>query len=225
MELAQLAVFLRPPVAGNTKTRLAESLGERGAADLYAAFVDDTLSLCAEIRSRGRVDLAVWCAGVPDDRVATWAARRGFDVRRQPDGDLGVRLDAAFEEGLADHERVVIVGSDAPTLPSDLVLAAFGLLADASMVLGPTSDGGYYAIGAARHAKLNFEGIRWSTAATFDDTKKANAGLRLAVMSPWYDIDEPDDLLLLRAHLSSDPSAAPATARHLSKLTGLTGTA
>lgn len=219
MELAQLAVFVRPPVAGGTKTRLAESLGDQGAAELYKAFVDDTLRLCERIQSSGRVDVVLWCAGVPDDRVAEWATNVETTVRTQPEGDLGVRLGAAFEEGMTRHERVVVIGSDAPTLPLDLIVAAFDSLAHAPMMLGPSSDGGYYAIGASHRARPSFEGVRWSTSAAFDDTKKANAGLRVAVTSPWYDIDEPSDLRLLRAHLSVDPSAAPTTAMRLSELT------
>jgi len=219
MELAQLAVFLRPPIAGGTKTRLAESIGERGAAELYDAFVEDTLRLCERIQSRGPVDVTLWCAGAPDDRVVAWATHARTTVRTQPGGDLGVRLGAAFEEGLACYERVVVIGSDAPTLPVGLIVTAFDSLADAPMMLGPTSDGGYYAIGAAHRVRPSFEGVRWSTPDTFDDTKKANAGLRVVVTSPWYDIDEPGDLHLLRAHLSADPSAAPATAKRLSELT------
>lgn len=218
MELAQLAVFLRPPVAGVTKTRLADSLGERGAAELYEAFVDDTLRLCQRIRSAGRVEVALWCAGMPPDRVVAWATSLGTTVRAQPEGDLGVRLGAAFEEGLARYERVVIIGSDAPTLPIGLIVAAFNALTNASMVLGPASDGGFYAIGASNRVRPSFEGVRWSTSVTLDDTKKANAGLRVAVTSPWYDIDEPGDLHLLRAHLSVNPSAAPATAKRLFEL-------
>ncbi|MDH3200191.1 MAG: TIGR04282 family arsenosugar biosynthesis glycosyltransferase [Myxococcales bacterium] len=221
MELAQLAVFVRPPVAGVTKTRLAELLGDRGAAELYEAFVDDTLRLCKRIRSLGRVDVALWCAGAPADRVAEWAIRMGTPVRNQPEGDLGVRLDAAFEEGLARYERVVIIGSDAPTLPAGLIVDAFDSLTDASMVLGPASDGGYYAIGASHRVRPSFEGVRWSTSSTLDDTKKANAGIRVTITSPWYDVDEPGDLQLLRAHLSVAPSAAPATAEHLSRLVAL----
>ena len=219
MELAQLAVFVRPPVAGSTKTRLAESLGEQGAAELYEAFVDDTLRLCVRIQSAGRVDVALWCAGSPDDRVRAWATRVGASVRSQPEGDLGVRLGAAFEEGLARYERVVIIGSDAPTLPVGLVVAAFDSLTHARMMLGPTGDGGYYAIGASHRVRPSFEGVRWSTPATFADTKKANGALRVAVTSPWYDIDEPRDVHLLRAHLAVNPSAAPATAELLLKLT------
>ncbi len=218
MDLAQLALFLRPPVAGITKTRLAESLGEQGAADLYEAFVEDTLRLCARIRSLGRVDLAIWCAGAPVDRVVTWAATMGATVRIQPKGDLGVRLGAAFEEGLARYERVVIVGSDAPTLPVGLIVDAFESLNDHSMMLGPASDGGYYAIGASHRVRPTFEGVRWSTPFAFKDTKQANADIRVAVTSPWYDIDGPADLRLLRAHLAVAPSAAPATSKRLLEL-------
>ncbi len=218
MELAQLAVLVRPPVAGVTKTRLAESLGDQGAAELYEAFVDDTLRLCERIRSVGRVDVALWCAGAPADRVASWATSMGTTVRAQPEGDLGVRLGATFEEGLARYERVLIIGSDAPTLPVGLIVEAFDALADAAIVLGPASDGGYYAIGASHRVRPSFEGVRWSTSTAFDDTKKANAGVQMAVTSPWYDVDEPGDLHLLRAHLSIVPSAAPATAKRLLEL-------
>lgn len=221
MELAQLAVLLRRPVPGSTKTRLAESLGERGAASLYEAFVDDTLRLCERVRSRGRVDVVLWCDDAPDVRVAAWATNAGAMVRAQPEGNLGVRLGAAFEEGLASHERVVVIGSDAPTLPVGLIVSAFDSLARAPMMLGPTNDGGYYAIGAAHGVRPSFDGVRWSTAATFGDTKKANAGVQFAIMTPWYDIDVPSDLALLRAHLSSDPSAAPATSKRLSELAAL----
>jgi hypothetical protein len=50
------------------------------------------------------------------------------------------------------------------------------------------------------------------------DTLTANAHRNVAVLAPWYDIDEPEDLGILRAHLSVDPAAAPATARRLAEL-------
>jgi rSAM/selenodomain-associated transferase 1 len=217
MGLAQLAVFVRPPVAGTTKTRLAEFLGDRNAAELYEAFVEDTLRACKRIRDLGRVDLALWTADAVDDRVRAWSEQLGASIHGQPNGDLGVRLSAAFEQGLSQYERVVVLGSDAPTLPVGLIVAAFDSLAHSAMTLGPTRDGGYYAIGARRPARPSFDGVRWSSATTFEDTKTANAALFPAVTSPWYDIDEPSDLLLLRAHLSADPAAAPATARWLQK--------
>ena len=218
MELAQLAVFVRPPTAGKAKTRLATLFGERGAAELYQAFVEDTLRLCLRVRAAGRVELALWSAGPEDDIVSEWAGRLGVPVRLQPQGDLGVKLVAAFDEGLRRYERVVIIGSDAPTLPIGLIGAAFDSLERASVMLGPTNDGGYYAVGASHRVQPSFAGVRWSSTHTLGDTLKANAQRRVATIAPWYDIDEPEDLAVLRAHLSLDPTAAPATVRHLIEL-------
>ena len=218
MELAQLVVFARPPTAGTVKTRLAGLFGERGAADLYEAFVEDTLRLCSRIAAAGRVDVALWSTAPDDELVSEWAARLGVTAHLQPAGDLGVKLAAAFDEGLQHYQRVLIIGSDAPTLPIELIGAAFESLANAPIVLGPANDGGYYAVGASHAVRPKFEGVRWSTAHAFADTVKANAQQPVATIAPWYDIDEPEDLAILRAHLSLDPAAAPATARRLREL-------
>ncbi len=220
MELAQLAVFLQPPTAGKVKTRLTGLFGERGAAELYRAFVQDTLRLCSRVRAAGRVDVVLWSGGPDDEIVSEWANRLGVPVRLQPEGDLGIKLTAAFDEGLRRYQRVVIIGSDAPTLPIELIGAAFDSLEKTPMVLGPANDGGYYAVGASHEVRPSFEGVRWSTANAFQDTVKANALRQIAIISPWYDIDEPEDLAVLRAHLSSDAAVAPATARYLDALAG-----
>ena len=218
MELAQLVVFVRPPTAGKVKTRLTGLFGERGAAELYRAFVEDTLRLCARVRDAGRVDVALWSAGPDDDIVSDWADRLGVSATLQPQGDLGVKLAMAFDEGLRRYQRVVIIGSDVPTLPFDLIGAAFDSLEETPIMLGPANDGGYYAIGASQRARPSFEGVRWSTADALEDTVKANAPREVAIIAPWYDIDEPEDLAVLRAHLSVDSAAAPATARYLVEL-------
>lgn len=217
MELAQLAVFVRPPTSGTVKTRLAARLGRDGAAKLYRAFAEDTIELCSRVRAAGRVQLAVWSAGC-DEAVSDWAERLGTSPRIQPEGDLGVRLAAAFDQGLSQYERVVIIGSDMPTLPIELIGAAFDSLGRSALMLGPAQDGGYYAIGASQRVRPSFEGVRWSSRNALEDTVRANAPRQPAMLPPWYDIDEPDDLAVLRAHLSIDSAAAPATARCMAEL-------
>jgi rSAM/selenodomain-associated transferase 1 len=217
MELAQLAVFVRPPTSGTVKTRLAMRFGEAGAAQLYQAFVEDTVALCARVRAAGRVDLALWAAG-PDPIVSEWAERLGTSPRIQPEGDLGVRLSAAFDEGLRRYERVVVIGSDMPTLPIELIGAAFESLEESSLMLGPAHDGGYYAIGASKGVQPGFEGVRWSTENALEDTVAANAPREPALIPPWYDIDLPEDLAVLRAHLSVDAAVAPATSKCIAEL-------
>ncbi|UCH29841.1 MAG: TIGR04282 family arsenosugar biosynthesis glycosyltransferase [Myxococcales bacterium] len=218
MELAQLAVFVRPPAEGAVKTRLQSLLGASGAAALYEAFVEDTIALCDRVRAAGRVDVALWADGLEHEQVTRWGRALAAVPRLQPDGDLGVRMATAFDEGLCRYERVVIIGSDAPTLPLELIVAAFNALDHAPLVLGPANDGGYYAIGATHPTRPCFDGVRWSTPYSLSDTLVANSDLDVALLPPWYDIDEPDDLDVLRAHLSVSPRAAPATARCLRNL-------
>jgi rSAM/selenodomain-associated transferase 1 len=221
MALGQLAVFVRPPAMGRVKTRLAGVLGSRGALELYEAFVEDTIRLCSRVRAAGRVDVALWSAGPSEDqKVSEWARRLGTSVRLQPEGDLGVKLSIAFAEGLRRYERVVIIGSDAPTLPFDLIVAAFNSLAGAPIMLGPTNDGGYYAVGATNRVRPRFDGVRWSSPGALQDTIAANAPHEVAIIPPWYDVDDAADLAILRVHLSLDPGAAPATAFCLQGLVG-----
>lgn len=218
MAIAQLAVFVRSPAPGSTKTRLAETLGARGAANLYEAFVDDTLSVCERLRAAGSIDVAIWHVGDADLHVRRWADRVDGVARKQPEGDLGDRLTAAFSEGLARYERVVVIGSDAPTLPASYLVSAFDALAEARLVLGPTSDGGYYTVGASQGVRPRFDGVRWSTRHAFADTRSANHDVPLSTTPPWYDVDDPNDLHLLASHLQLDPAAAPATAKRLEEL-------
>lgn len=211
MALTQLAVFVRSPEVGRVKTRLIPRLGPQGAAQLYEAFVEDTLRTCQRVAAAESCSLQLWFAGPVDPTLRSWARRFEAELRPQPEGDLGERLQAAFAHGLARHERVVVLGSDAPSLPAAWLTALIRTLDSADMVLGPTRDGGYYGIGAARGTQPSFESVRWSTRHTLRDTLSANAGIRVPLASPWFDIDEPTDLALLRAQLSLDPNTAPAS--------------
>jgi rSAM/selenodomain-associated transferase 1 len=226
---AALAVFGRPPVPGRAKTRLVEghgasgaTLGPEGAARLYAAFLADTLRTAAQVAASGHADAALWVAGVVDDaalRAVPGVA--GLRCVAQPELDLGARMRAALDAGLASHGRALVVGSDAPTLPAATLRAACAALDDADVVLGPAADGGYVLVGA--RAPLSpevFAGVRFSTHHALPDTLAGarRAGLRTACLAPWYDVDTPEDLRLLRLHLALVPDAAPHTARALRDL-------
>ena len=174
--------------------------------------------MCSRVRAAGRIDVALWSAGPDNELVSEWADRLGTSARLQPDGDLGVKLSAAFDEGLRRYERVVIIGSDAP--PSRSSSSALPLTP--SKALGscsaPRMTEATTPSALRIHVGPSFDGVRWSTAHAFADTVKANAQRAVATIAPWYDIDEPEDLAVLRAHLSVDPAAAPATATRLGEL-------
>jgi len=209
-----LAVFARAPRAGRAKTRLAPVLGDEGAAHLYSAFLRDTLRTCRRVTS---VDLTVWAADDPDDPLLVDLIGPATPCRRQAEGDLGRRMGAALAAGIARSGACIVVGSDVPTLPASQIASAADALARADVVLGPAADGGYYLVGARAEVPRIFDGVRWSTRHTLADTRAAarREGLRVVETSPWYDVDTPRDLSLLRAHLALVPAAAPATARAL----------
>jgi rSAM/selenodomain-associated transferase 1 len=224
-----LAVFGRAPVAGRAKTRLAEApgaggavLGAEGAARLYAAFLADTLRTAARVTASGYADVTLWVAGAPDDaalRAVPGVA--ALPCVAQPELELGARMRAALDAGVASHGRALVVGSDAPTLPAATLRAACAALEHADIVFVPAADGGYVLVGARAPLPPEvFAGARLSTRHALADTRAGarRAGLSAACVAPWYDVDTPDDLRLLRLHLTLAPEAAPHSARALRDL-------
>jgi glycosyltransferase A (GT-A) superfamily protein (DUF2064 family) len=101
-----------------------------------------------------------------------------------------------FEQSLQKDCRVVVVGSDSPTLPLEHVRLAFESLREHAAVLGPATDGGYYLVGAAGAVPPIFDGVSWSTAAVWLQTRERldRSHASYAVLPEWYDVDELDDL-------------------------------
>jgi rSAM/selenodomain-associated transferase 1 len=202
MSSDRLLVFARRPAAGRVKTRLSPPLPPDEAAAVYEACLKDVVALAG--RDRARVEL--WYDGGKADE-AYFAAHFAMVPRaRQATGELGERLEDAFECNFAEGAgRTVIVGSDAPTLPDSSLHSAFDFLAEADVVLGPALDGGYYLVGLRREAwpraAALFRDIPWSTERVLGVTRDraAAAGLSVRLLPGWYDIDRPEDLARARA--------------------------
>jgi glycosyltransferase A (GT-A) superfamily protein (DUF2064 family) len=109
-------------------------------------------------------------------------------------------FEGEFEDGA---ERVVLVGSDSPSLDPTIVISAFLCLESRDLVLGPATDGGYYLVGAREAVPPIFEGINFGTPAVLGQTidRLRDTGLSLAVLPPWYDVDTADDLRMLAGHV------------------------
>jgi len=200
---AALIVFARAPLPGKAKTRLIPALGEHGAADLYRSFLLDTLAGAAALG----VSLIV--AGDEAEHLTelqplVTAAAPEAELVAQSGSDLGARLLTAFRRALATRRRAVIIGTDAPTLPRTRLEEALARAAQHDLVLGPCFDGGYYLVGMRAALPELFEGIAWGGPTVLAETLARAKGLRLDVslLDPWYDVDTPDDLVMLRRHLA-----------------------
>jgi len=205
-----LTLFARAPVPGETKTRLIPALGPEGAATLYGAFLEDLTE-----RFGPDFDATLSCAGdLAHPQLQHLARAHAFHLKAQSGSDLGARMSHSLRRMSEHADCGVIVGTDMPTLPRSLVEQAFRRLEHADVVLGPTSDGGYYLVGTRGDLPGLFADVRFSGPHALADTVASaqRLGARVARLTPWYDIDEPSDLSLLRAHLALDRAAAPATA-------------
>lgn len=222
----RLVVFAKLPRSGDVKTRLAPALGRAGATRLYRAFLEDTVCMARRIDNVVR---EIQVARHPDALRILKERYADFVVREQQDGDLGSRLGGAFDSAFGDgSEYVLIVGSDHPTLPASYVKRGFEALeGGAHLALGPTEDGGYYAIGLRRHewpkAAGLFDRIAWSTPGVLAETRRRAEMLDLChvELPSWYDVDEPDQLRRLAT--DTDPSSATGRALQALQVAGQRG--
>lgn len=199
-----LGVFVKHPVPGGVKTRLAAALGEKRAAQLYEAFVIDVAN-----QLRCTADERFLCYAPADASAREYFRRLAaaeFRIWPQPESPLGVRMENFFHHAFELGARnVVLIGSDSPTLPASLIDRAFRELEQNDVVVGPATDGGYYLVGQRLCSRPLFDEVDWSSPHVLEQTMQhvQRLNLRLALLSPWYDVDTVDDLLLVRGHLSA----------------------
>lgn len=213
------------PRAGRTKTRLSPPLTLEQAALVYRGFLQDSVALVLGL-GWDRVTLAH-----PEHpeaaRELSALLPPGVELLARPGGGLGGVLAGAFEHLLGQgFDRVVMIGSDNPTLPPERIGAASHGLADHDVVIGPSLDGGYFLLAMTRFHPALFEGIAWSTEVVYRQTIERAATLRLSCLSlePWYDVDTVAELRQLQAELASlPPTVAPATRAVLSTLSNVIG--
>jgi rSAM/selenodomain-associated transferase 1 len=199
-----LIVFAREPIPGRVKTRLAASVGDIAAAELYELMLQDVLNTSRQL---GEVETIVfWDCEV--ESLAHLARRYSCCSKKQSGGDLGQRMQAAFGEMFASgYDACCIIGSDAPDLPFSYIQQAFDRLTKERVdaVFGPCDDGGYYLMGMSRLWPQLFENIDWSTSNVLRESlaEAVMAGCKTSLLPEWYDIDNVDDLEKYRARSKS----------------------
>jgi uncharacterized protein len=190
-----IVVFAKAPVPGLAKTRLAPALGADGAAALAARMLEHTMAQ-AVAAALGTVE--VCAAPDPGHPLFTTLARRhGVVLSAQGAGDLGQRMQAAFERVLSAGRPALLIGTDAPALDAAVLRQAAETLSAHDAVFVPALDGGYVLVGLHRADARWFSGVAWSTPQVMQQTRDrlAAAGQRWAELPPLADIDEPADLV------------------------------
>ncbi len=189
-----IVIFVKYPTPGLVKTRLGAQVGHRLAADLYRLFINQTFGLAQKVAPD-----AIYVAYEPEERRDDFRKLLPREFRHFPQAgrDLGQRMLNAFNYVLSQgNHKVLILGSDSPTLPVHIVKEAFGLLDASDLVLGPAEDGGYYLIGLKQVYREIFENIKWSSPEVLRNTldRATHRGISYTLLPQWYDIDELKDL-------------------------------
>jgi hypothetical protein len=185
-----LVVYGRQPRAGETKTRLAASIGDDGALAVYEALLARVLGEALASGLEARLSLA-------EAAAPSWRPPISLPTEVQLDGDLGARMQQTFALGFArGYDALILVGSDIPGISRAHLMQAVALLARVPVVLGPAEDGGYYLIAQRAPGVEMFSGIPWSSPRTMAETRArlAQLGVKHEEIEALRDVDTVEDL-------------------------------
>jgi len=195
-----LILFAKDPVAGQVKTRLSSLLDNSTTLNLYHHFLSDSIEKVCSVAEADRF------IGIASNSQTGYfedvSRRRSVQLFVQEGDNLGERMRRAFEDRFKEgYERVVIIGADSPTLPTAYIEQA--LQSKKEVVIGPSTDGGYYLIGMQGKVTDVFEGVSWGTDQVLSETLDVLKGQRAEaeLLPVWYDVDLPEDLRFLKTHL------------------------
>ena len=188
MKKEVVLVFQKNEVLGKVKTRLAAGVGEEQALEIYRQLLAKTYLALRDIS----VSITTYFSEfIPDNPIHS-AENKLVQVGQ----DLGERMKNAFAENFElGIEKIVLIGTDCPSLEGIHLSQAFEALDQSDLVLGPARDGGYYMIGMKRRTDFLFEGITWSTELVLSQTLAlaAEQGLQTSLLPVLEDIDTLED--------------------------------
>lgn len=217
-QLCAVAIMAKQSVPGRVKTRLVPPLTHEEAAEVNTCFLRDvSLNIVAAARHASIQGFAAYHPLGSEDFFRALLPG-GFKLLPPKESGIGRSLFHSAQDLLAaGYRSVCLVNSDSPTLPTDFLVETVNRLNQPGdrVVLGPSTDGGYYLIGLKKfHARL-FEEIDWSTERVYDQTiaHAREIGLEAVALPEWYDVDDHATLaMLLREIGLSGGVAAPNTA-------------
>lgn len=200
--MERLIIFTRYPIPGKTKTRMIPSLGYEGALTLHHEMTNHTLKISQQWlndypnSNQNPKYLAIYYHGGNQELMQLWLGK-DHEYHQQSTGDLGEKMLSAIQESQQqNYQKIVIIGTDCPSLTPPLINQAFQQLNHKEIVLGPAQDGGYYLIGVKDTYPPLFKNIPWGTSRVFQDTINQIKQLQLSfsLLPILTDIDYPDDL-------------------------------
>ncbi|MCJ8291864.1 MAG: glycosyltransferase [Crocinitomicaceae bacterium] len=185
-----LLVFVKNAVLGTAKTRLAKTIGNDAAFDVYKHLMHITEQATIDLKN---CDVHIYFSSEKDP--TRWT---NYTQYVQQGNDLGERMSDAFRRSFElGYEQIVGVGSDLPDLTSEIIDKGLAELNSNDAVFGPAEDGGYYLIGMRSMLECIFEDKPWSTEGLLDITLEElkSKGHSVGIIETLNDVDTEDDLM------------------------------
>ena len=179
-----LLIFTRNPELGKCKTRLAQTVGDETALDIYNFLLRHTVSITQNLNSAKQVWYSeeIWDDDIWDDAF--------YDKKLQKGPDLGTRMANALQEGFASgFERIIIIGSDMFDLSQKDLENAFAHLQENDFVVGPAEDGGYYLLGMKTFKAELFQRKNWGQETVLKDSLADLKDEKLVILEERNDVD------------------------------------
>ena len=184
-----LIVFVKNSVLGNVKTRLAKTIGNVGAFNIY----NELVAITEKASSETNADKHIYFSDEVEN--SNWKNDKKFV---QKGADLGIRMQNAFQNGFdLGYENIILIGSDLPSISKEIIETGFDKLQQNDLVFGPAEDGGYYLIGMSKMNPSIFENKPWSKSELLAITlQELNAQKQsVAKIKTLNDIDTFEDLI------------------------------
>lgn len=188
MKKEVVLVFQKNAILGKVKTRLAYEMGEKRALEIYKYLVKLTYLALED------VPVPIWTYF--SDFIPETVNKLVEKTFLQQGQNLGERIANAFVRSFeSGMDKVVLIGTDCPTIQNQELIQAFDALTTSDLVVGPATDGGYYLIGMKCRAAYLFEGIAWSTPRVLSQTLNlaSQHGLTTTLLRELDDIDTQED--------------------------------
>jgi rSAM/selenodomain-associated transferase 1 len=217
-----MGVMIKTPQNGFSKTRLSPPLSPEEAASISRCFLKDTsAAIEALIREDPFVVGVAAYTPVGSEGNLGEHLPPGFKMIAQREGGLGTRLLGATEDLFsAGFSAVCLLDADSPTLPFPCLRDLATLLREPKdrVIIGPSLDGGYYALGLRRAHPRIFQDVTWSTNLVYSETiqRAKEINLPAITLPAWYDVDDDFSLSRLLSELFPEraveavPQGSPA---------------
>lgn len=189
-----LLIFTRNPELGRCKTRLAATVGDQTALEIYKFLLAHTVTISVQLDVHKEVHYSeeIWEDDIWDNSI--------YSKKLQTGTDLGERMANAFKSGFkSGYKKIIVIGSDMYDLNQGDLEDAFGALEETDFVVGPAIDGGYYLLGMKTYNEALFNDKAWGTGNVLSDTLKNLEGERFELLKERNDIDYYNDIKDIKA--------------------------